>query len=197
MTASMPADIGWIQTASGGRFYPLAPRVEDVKIEDIAAALSRNCRFTGHCSHFYSVAEHSVRVVDFLAEDTQDPEVLMWGLLHDASEAYIADIARPLKQQPEFAFYRSMEKSVMDVITLAFRLPPLEPPIVKAADTQCLALEAEELMPHREKDQWAWMPPARWPKQSMFDPRRGLGLAPDLAESAFMIAFNHLERLRV
>ncbi len=191
MNATMPADIGWIQTASGGRFYPLAPRVKDVKILDIAQALSRNCRFTGHCSKFYSVAEHSVLVTSILDGWTDDPEVLMWGLLHDASEAYISDIARPVKQQPEFKFYRDMEKGVMDVIAAAFGLDPTEPSIVKDADTMALSLEAEQLMPNREKASWAWLPDS-----SRYARHHILGRSPDTAQSWFLETYHNLESLR-
>lgn len=52
----------WMQTFSGIQFYPLDPRVEDVRIEDIARALAMQCRYNGHVTRFYSVAEHSVRV---------------------------------------------------------------------------------------------------------------------------------------
>ena len=55
----------WMQTHSGLRFYPLDPRPEDIRIEDIAHALPMICRFNGHCSRFYSVAEHSLNVAAF------------------------------------------------------------------------------------------------------------------------------------
>lgn len=165
MRPEMPANIGWIQTFSGGRFYPLDPRPDDVKIVDIAHALSLNNRFTGHCARGYTVGEHSLLVVRILMEWGQGPETLMWGLMHDASEAYISDIARPLKVQPEFKFYRDIEKKVMDAIAAHYHLELSEPAIVKDADTLALAIEAEALMPMREKDQWSWLPPI--PKQFM------------------------------
>ena len=83
----------WIQTMSGVIFYPLDPRPEEIRIEDIAHALSHQCRFAGHCREFYSVAEHSVRVSRELPQ-----EFMLWGLLHDASEAYLVDLPRPIKR---------------------------------------------------------------------------------------------------
>jgi hypothetical protein len=189
MTA-LPLEVGWVQTASGGRFYPLKPRVEDVNIKDIAAALSKNCRFTGHCSQFYSVAEHSLLVAGLLRSKTDDPEVWMWGLLHDAPEAYIADIARPLKQQPEFKFYRDMEAKITEAICTRFGLAHKEPSIVKGCDTMALAIEARDLMPKREKSTWAWMPEPRADKSIV-------GMDPDTAEENFMLEYNLLESLRV
>jgi hypothetical protein len=192
----MPSDIGWIQTASGGRFYPLRPRVEDVKVEDIAAALSRNCRFTGHCIKHYSVGEHSLLVCDILHYwEHRDPETILWGLLHDASEAYVSDIARPLKQQPEFAFYRDMEKQIMDTVCKKFDMSPDEPKIVKAADTLALAIEAKYLMPNREKDRWAWLPDIPDCLQ-YWGPTLGSQTS-GTVEKRFLAEFAHLEKLRV
>jgi hypothetical protein len=72
----------WMQTFTGRRFWPLDPRGEDVLIEDIAHALSLLTRYGGHCTRFYSVAEHSV-----LLARAATPENALWLLLHDASEA--------------------------------------------------------------------------------------------------------------
>ena len=85
--------ISWIQTYTGKRVDPLDMKLEDLSIYDIAHALSLICRYSGHCNHFYSVAEHSCLISD-LCSDTNK----LSGLLHDASEAYLVDLARPVKQ---------------------------------------------------------------------------------------------------
>lgn len=129
----------WIQTATGRRFYPLSPRAEDVDIRDIAHALSLLCRFNGHSAGFYSVAEHSVRVCDSLPAEHK-----LWGLLHDAAEAYLGDLPRPLKRQlPAFSQAEDVVlRCVMDRYGLAWPMPPA----VRAADDQLLATEARDLM---------------------------------------------------
>jgi len=83
---------------SGGTFDILNPRAEDVRIEDIAHALSQQCRFTGHTKTFYSVAQHSVLASTLVAAPDE-----LWALLHDASEAYMGDMNRPLKHAPEMS----------------------------------------------------------------------------------------------
>lgn len=83
----------WFQTYTGKRFYPIDPKPEDVEIYDIAHSLSLLCRFNGHCRSFYSVAQHSVLVADKLPD-----ELKLFGLLHDAHEAYTGDFISPLKR---------------------------------------------------------------------------------------------------
>lgn len=193
-TATMPTDIGWIQTAGGGRFYPLDPNPTHVDIKDVAAALSKNCRFTGHCSAFYSVAEHSCLVQEILEVWGENVEVQMWGLLHDASEAYLSDIARPLKHQPEFKFYREVEERVQRAVATKFGLSWPEPRRVKEADNLALAVEAKYLMPQREKDKWSWLPAIpEW--LDMEGPT--LGIPPDEAEGLFFALYHTLEASRV
>lgn len=132
---------GWIRTFTGRRFWPLDPRTADVSLDDIAHALSLICRFTGHVRSFYSVAEHSVRV-----SWACDPEDALWGLLHDASEAYLCDIARPVKHQPAMVAYRQAEADVQLAIAAYFGLDPVEPPSVKIADSAVLGAELRDLM---------------------------------------------------
>ena len=82
----------WIITYSGKKFYHLAPSAEMVDIVDIAHALSLTCRWTGHTRYHYSVAQHSWYFSYLVPK-----EFALSALLHDASEAYLGDMNRPLK----------------------------------------------------------------------------------------------------
>ncbi|MFG0247924.1 MAG: phosphohydrolase, partial [Phycisphaeraceae bacterium JB051] len=79
--------MSWIQTYTGKAFYPLREDPGIIDIRDIAHALSLQCRFNGHCSDFYSVAQHSVHVSEVVPQ-----AFALWGLLHDAAEAYMSDL---------------------------------------------------------------------------------------------------------
>lgn len=134
-------ETGWIQTFTSRKVHPLNLRPEDIDIKDIAHALSLQCRFAGHVKQFYSVAEHSIRV-----SHCCDKADALWGLLHDASEAYLVDLPKPLKCLPEFAAYRSAEQSAIRVICQRFGLPVEQPESVTKADATLLATEALDLM---------------------------------------------------
>lgn len=133
-----------IRTFTGKLFYPFNPKARDIDIEDIAHALSNSCRFTGHCRRFYSVAEHCYHVSKLCSK-----EDALWGLLHDASEAYIADIASPVKKNKKFEYYRVLENNLMNEVSVKFNLG-IEPPSVKIADRLMLAVEMENLMPQSD-----------------------------------------------
>ncbi len=123
------------------------PRPDEVCIEDIAHALSNLCRFGGHCSRFYSVAEHCVHVSFLVA-----PSFALAGLLHDASEAYLVDVPRPIK--PFLNGYHQAEDRVLQAI---FEHVGIHGEImweqIKSADNAVLADEARHLMS---------LPPAKW-----------------------------------
>ena len=156
----------WMQTASGIAFWPIDPRPEDVRIYDIAHSLSNMCRYGGHCTSFYSVAQHSVLVSRALP-----PELKMWGLLHDASEAYVVDVPRPLK--PFLTGYREAEDSVMAAIADAFDLcPRTMPSEVKRIDNAILADEAAQIM---------GPPPRAW---TLPEPLLGIKITPVGPEEA-------------
>lgn len=140
----------WIQTFSGRRFYPMDPDSNAIVLQDIAHALSMQCRFTGHCNEFYSVAQHCVGV-SFLC----DAKDALAGLLHDASEAYLIDVPRPLKHSGKFDFYKEVEIKVTAAIAKKFNLSELEPESVKIADKIILATEARDLMSPLRSD-WDW-----------------------------------------
>jgi hypothetical protein len=131
---------GWIVTYSGIKMYPLDPRPEEICFEDIAHALSNLCRWTGHCKEFYSVAQHSVLVSVHCS-----PENAMWGLLHDASEAYLNDIARPLKISGDYSEYRKVESVLMIAIAEKFNLIYPIPDEVKDIDNRFIQTEARDL----------------------------------------------------
>ncbi len=132
----------FIQTVSGRRFNPFAPDLDEIEISDIAIALSHQCRFGGHCRVFYSVAQHSCLVADLVAERGGDAEATLWGLLHDASEAYLVDLPHPLKHRSELGELYGRAENVLQVaICRRFGLP-LEPPaLLKPLDRALLATE--------------------------------------------------------
>lgn len=129
----------WMQTYTGRRFYPLDPRPEDVDIADIAHALSMQCRYNGHVRRFMSVAEHCVLLSRLVA-----PEHALWALLHDATEAYVGDMVRPLKLH--MPVYRAVEDGVMVAIAQKFSIDPAMPAEVKHADSRILLDERAALL---------------------------------------------------
>jgi len=128
----------WIQTVSGVAFTPLAPNAADVRLFDIAHALSNLCRYGGHSSRFYSVAEHSV-----LLSYAVPPALAPWALLHDAAEAYLVDVPSPIK--PLLAGYAAAELRLMEVIAGRFGLPWPEPPELRDYDRRIIVNERAAL----------------------------------------------------
>ena len=130
-------------TVSGHRFYLEDPRPDDVFIEDIAHSLSRQCRFNGHTSVHYSVAQHSVLV----SELVEEPELQLAALLHDAAEAYTGDIITPVKDALGTA--RDLERKIEVAIFERFGVPfdGRLPQPVKTADVEALKIEFSTLPP--------------------------------------------------
>jgi hypothetical protein len=159
----------WIETYTGKFLNPLKLEQNDIDIRDIAHALSLMCRFNGHCREFYSVAEHSIRVSGILkGVDNQ-----LTGLLHDATEAYMADIARPVKWAlPQI---REVEGSIAIAINTKFSLRG-DWRAVKEADNILLATEARDLMNTQGKEwylpskplEYAIKPMESWNAESNF-----------------------------
>lgn len=176
---------GFIETTTGRAFYPLDPRPEDIDIIDIATALSRQCRFAGHGAYPWSVAAHSLQVMDLVPEEFKP-----WALLHDASEAYLVDIPRPLKNCAGMGFYRMAEDDLMACICTRFGLPLTCPQVVKDADKAILWYEARDLFGEPMAEWWdKWIPFAE-----MF-PSKGVviePLAPEIAKKRFLAEFYRL-----
>lgn len=157
----------WQQTFTGRQFWPLDPQKEDLDIRDIAHALSNQCRFGGHTSRHYSVAEHSLLVADlcFLlskGEHSTIPggETLeLAALMHDASEAYLVDIPSPVK--PHLQNYEALEDTLMAAISARWDFSWPMPQRVKDADRMALAIEKQALL-GLEPEPWpmAYKPPA-------------------------------------
>lgn len=144
MIATTSKHTGWIQTYLGKQFWPLDPQHEDIEIVDIAHALSNLCRYGGHSNWFYSVAQHCV-----LVSETVPPEFALYGLLHDASEAYLIDVPRPIKHAVGMETYRRAEARLEEVIYERFGLPRLGMDglgYLKTADNQLLRTEQRDLM---------------------------------------------------
>ena len=144
---------GWIVTYTGRKFYPLDPSPQDIDILDIAHALSNACRFSGHTREFYSVAQHS-----YLVAFTAGREHALYGLLHDASEAYLCDISTPVKYSKMYEEYRVAEHWLQTMILNKFGVPNWNrdemPQEVKDADRIVGVLEGLVLMPDHEGAFW-------------------------------------------
>jgi hypothetical protein len=132
---------GYIKTYTGKLFNPFEPDPNNIEPLDIAYALSGIVRFTGHAHPHMTVAHHSVMVSDMCPIEDR-----LWGLLHDSTEAYLSDIAKPIKQADELDFYRDLEEHVMQAICKRFLLPFECPPAVKKADCIMLWTELRDLM---------------------------------------------------
>lgn len=147
----------WMQTFTGRAFYPLDPRASEINSLDIAHSLAMQCRYNGHVQRFYSVAEHCVLLCDYVLDqaglgpdEAHDaaPEVrrlALWALLHDAGEAYVGDMVRPLKRSmPDFC---AAEDRIMTSIAVHFGLPDTRiPDEVRDLDTRILLDERAALL---------------------------------------------------
>jgi len=167
----------WLQTYSGGIVHPLDPKEDEIRLQDIAAALSKLCRFGGHCAKFYSVAEHCVLMSQIVI-----PKMKLATLMHDASEAYLVDVPRPLK--PWLVGYTEIENRLMAVIAKKFGFDwPLHPGI-KEIDTAILTDERAQNMASMNAEPLLW---------GNTKPALGIALQfwdPDRAQYEFCLAYH-------
>lgn len=145
--ALVAANPNAIWTFTGRMVEPLDPDPATIAIEDIAHSLACSCRFTGHTREVYTVAEHSMVVASLVYRTTDDATLALYGLLHDGTEAYLSDMARPLKHGSDFGdAYRKVEAGLMTAIEQRFSLPFGMPEVVKWADDVALKVEIRDLM---------------------------------------------------
>jgi hypothetical protein len=109
--------VGKIETYTGKTVELTNIKQTDIDVIDIVQALSNICRFNGHIPSFYSVAEHSVRAANFALEENLGQEIALTLLLHDAAEAYVGDMVRPLKHHPDYGTaHRQLEDQILSTI---------------------------------------------------------------------------------
>jgi hypothetical protein len=132
----------YIGTYTNKKYHFLNPSVSEVCIEDISQALSMNCRYSGHVKSFYSVAEHSCIIFDLALKETGDLIEAYSGLMHDASEAYLTDVPRPIK--PHLEGYSDIEQKAEKIIQDAFNFTPMSN-YIKYVDTHICGIEAKQL----------------------------------------------------
>lgn len=167
-----------IMLASGRHFDFLDPDGSEFTIEDIAHGLAHVCRYAGQCREFYSVAEHSILVASVVDDFAYE------ALLHDAAEAFIGDITRPLKQLlPDF---KAIEASVEGAIVRRFGIRSGFKATVKAADLQVLAAEQMQIMAPGCAD---------WAAEAGISPSNVVvrHLAPMTAKAEFLRLFEELK----
>lgn len=178
----------WKQTYTGKVFDYVDTTVESICLEDIAHSLSLQCRFSGHCKRFYSVAEHSV----YVAHETQrlagstEYGILPFkvGVLHDAAEAYIGDIVSPLKALIRDAI-KPLEQKIETLVWARFNIDEMEvrkmAKFVKRADWALLRTEADALLGPAPK---LW----DFPEDCVAAETDIIGMSPPLAEIFFLKA---------
>lgn len=160
-----------IRTYTGIYVNVFDPKPEMFCIEDIAHALSNQCRFGGHLKDFYSVAQHSIHVCNMVYED----EHKLAALLHDASEAYLLDIPSPVKRG--LSNYKQIEDGIMKAISERFCFSYPFDPSVKIADEAMLELEWDVLMLNPDNNKTISV------------------MTPERARKEFVELFNHVTKV--
>lgn len=170
----------YLSTFTGKKFFPFDPQPDQICIEDIAHGLSLLCRFSGQCPRFFSVAEHSIYVADSLPDNLK-----LEGLLHDASEAYLADIPRPLKVGlPE---YKAIESIVEKVIAQTFGLVFPTPAQIMDEDRDLLRNEVFTFFGAKRYFE-------DFGEEYISKGKHLFGLAPAIAESKFLDLYSRFKR---
>lgn len=138
--------VGAIETYSGVRANIIDLQDNQIHLEDIAVSLGNICRYNGHLPKFYSVAEHSCHVANWLDTNGYDRKTILTGLLHDASEAYVGDMVRPLKRHPEFgAYHQKIEEQIAQKISAKYGAHYPYPDAIHEADKEIYIWEVKQV----------------------------------------------------
>ncbi len=173
----------WAQIYSGKKFWTLDPRPEEVDIDDIAHSLALQCRFNGHTTAFYSIAQHSVLVSRIV-----NPTQALAALFHDASETYTGDLIAPLKRFLPPVF-KEIERKIESAIFQHFGIneEEVDHQEIKRADKIALFTERRDLMKESS---------AKWGDEDLFKPHseKIVPLMPDEAKELFLKRFEELTK---
>lgn len=198
-TINKPLEKIYMHLSSGRKYFPFAPKADDVLIEDIAHHLATNSRWNGATVHptnphliSLSVAEHSVYVSLYVEHELGRPDLAMSALLHDAAEAYIGDLIRPLKYSSVFAKpFSEVEEINERVIFAKFDIPYPLPKEVKIADDAVCNAELQQVVKRS--------PDLEWPTTMTMDvepaPYEILMMPPARAREFFLGRYYSLEKL--
>jgi hypothetical protein len=132
-----------------GRYYDFRnPSLDGVDVRFLARAISRICRFTGHCDRFYSVAEHSVWVSHLVPS-----HLARQALVHDLHEALVGDVSSPLKGVIG-AEYKRLEQEAWALVADLCGVPVTVDPLVKRADLVMLGVERRKILANDSGEPW-------------------------------------------
>lgn len=187
----------WLQTYTGKAWCADDPGGYLYTVEEIAHGLANECRYSGQCKEFYSVAQHSVIVMELVEAEILSTCIgpsrglLKAALLHDAAEAYCKDIPSPIKNMVGMEWYKAWENKVGECILDQFGLlEHIKHPVIKWADLKALATEKRDIMGSTIYDRmWTEtvigsLPP---PREKAIKP-----LSPKQAKGLFMRAWNRI-----
>lgn len=191
----------WFQSLTGRKIYPLDPEIGDIRIYEIAWALSHICRYNGHLFKHYSVAQHSLEVLEcvmgipwrqrFYVEQPAGGDrcaLALAALLHDAPEAYLGDVIRPLKRGGGVSdAWLEAEKKWSRLVERAFGLPEglIDDPAIKKADDRVLLAERRDLLEQ---------PPANWRERDYPPAEQMIHVeSPEFVRQRFLAIFHRLE----
>lgn len=160
----------WIRTATGRDLYLNNPG-PSIDIIDVAEMLAKTNRFNGASREPYSVAQHSVWIVRTMMKHEYSTAAQLYGLLHDAPEYILGDMASPVKKyifgEPDGRLMISSQwehahNFMMTEILHALGLPAAVNgginEVVHHFDMKALRTEFRDLMPGPEPDYFKHLP---------------------------------------